>query len=160
MDTIAPSSKRFSATGASMIVFWKFWNMFLAPISFRDAGISSYQMRDEFSCIIWPQQCVVKKLAGRSDFLSWNNPFCGNAATLADSLRRYFKGFSWAKHQVERQWSWVVSRRGGKCGLSSPEAWDGKRVWYSLQSRCVILSATQTTWRNAVLAMVFNEGVV
>ena len=31
----------------------------------------------------------------------------------------------------------------GKCGLSIQEAWAGKRVWYLLQSRCVILSATQ-----------------
>ena len=95
--------------------------MFLAAICFRDAGKSSYLMRDDISCIIWRQRCVVKKIAGGSDFLSWNDPFCGSAATLADSLRKYFKGL----HRL--------SAKGNARGPGYSRYWSIK--WYGGRGR-------------------------
>ena len=118
MDAIAASSKRFSETGASMIAFWNFWNMFLAPICFRDAGISSYQLRDEFSCTSSAAMCG-EEACGQEWLSLMGKALRGTPVVLGSQ-------------QAE-----------GKCGLSIQEAWAGKRVWYLLQSRCVILSATQ-----------------
>ena len=109
MDAIAASSKRFSATGASMIAFWKFWNMFLAPICFRDAGISSYQLRDEFSCTSSAAMCG-EEACGQEWLSLMGKAPRGTPVVLGSQ-------------QAE-----------GKCGLSIQEAWAGKRVWYLLQS--------------------------
>ena len=118
MNAIVASSKRFSTTGASRIAFWNFWNMFLAPICFRDAGISSYQLRDEFSCTSSAAMCG-EEACGQEWLSLMGKAPRGTPVVLGSQ-------------QAE-----------GKCGLSIQEAWAGKRVWYLLQSRCVILSATQ-----------------
>merc|ERR1712013_454428 len=84
----------------------KFWNMFLALICFRDAGKSScYPMR-EILLHHWAQRCMVKKMAGGSDFLSWNG-FCVSAAILADRRNASGQG---------------LSAGWGKCGPSIHEA--------------------------------------
>ena len=100
--------------------------MFLALICFRDAGKSScYPMR-EILLHHWAQRCMVKKMAGGSDFLSWND-FCGSAAILADRRNASGQG---------------LSAGWGKCGPSIHEAcptvssWQASLVPSTIKHHC------------------------